>query len=498
MPKSMTPADAHGMTMPKSDMILIAIAEEQNQHLFESALGAASYQVAVSRDQAALDRALQELSPALVILGQDFGKGGGLRLAGAILERFPTMPVLLYFPVEDPALLKKAIRIGVSDCLFAPLRVDDIMHTVENSIQRANRLGDWTRREVKRTTASLQQRVDELQKFDTIINTIEDGVILIDQKQRVLMINLAVRRAFGILKEDELTGKPLLDVIPHPELRALVTSGGEGTLHNEISFDDGRVLSAQYTPIPTIGVAITLQDITYLKQIDRLKSEFVSTVSHDLRSPLTAILGYIDLLDRIGPLNEQQHEYTQRVKLSVQTITALVNDLLELGRIEAGLDIQKELVPLEGLLKYTVETFNSTISDKKLVLKLDIPAELPLIRGNPIRLRQMLDNLIGNAIKYTPETGRIQISLEAQKEQMILRIADTGPGIPPADQPHIFEKFYRASNVPKGVGGSGLGLAIVKSIVDNHHGRIWVESVLGKGATFTVVLPVSASSMKTT
>jgi signal transduction histidine kinase len=103
----------------------------------------------------------------------------------------------------------------------------------------------------------------------------------------------------------------------------------------------------------------------------------------------------------------------------------------------------------------------------------------------------MLDNLIGNAIKYTPEGGDINIDLETQGEQVILRFTDTGPGIPPADQPHIFEKFYRASNVPKGVGGSGLGLAIVKSIVDNHHGRIWVESILGHGSTFTVVLPLS-------
>jgi signal transduction histidine kinase len=107
----------------------------------------------------------------------------------------------------------------------------------------------------------------------------------------------------------------------------------------------------------------------------------------------------------------------------------------------------------------------------------------------------MLDNLIGNAIKYTPEGGEITIAMEVQGEQEILRISDNGPGVPPADQPHIFEKFYRASNVPKGVGGSGLGLAIVKSIVDSHQGRIWVESLLGQGSTFTVVLPISQKTI---
>ena len=234
-----------------------------------------------------------------------------------------------------------------------------------------------------------------------------------------------------------------------------------------------------------------MQDITYLKQIDRLKNEFVNTVSHDLRSPLTAILGYVDLLERVGPVNDQQREFIHRVQTSVESITSLVNDLLELGRIEAGFDSQKESVPLEGIIRYTLETMGGQVSEKHLNVNMNWPENIPQMRGNPIRLRQMLDNLIGNAVKYTPEGGDITVELEQQKEQVILRITDTGPGIPPADQPHIFEKFYRASNVPKGVGGSGLGLAIVKSIVDSHQGRIWVESILGKGSTFTVVLPLS-------
>ena len=179
-----------------------------------------------------------------------------------------------------------------------------------------------------------------------------------------------------------------------------------------------------------------------------------------------------------------------RVQSSVQSITALVNDLLELGSIEAGFDSHKEMVSLEGIIRYELETLGLQISDKKLNLHLNLPTDIPQMRGNPIRLRQMLDNLIGNAIKYTPEGGDITIDMEVQNDQIILRVSDTGPGIPPSDQPHIFEKFYRASNVPKGVGGSGLGLAIVKSIVDNHQGRIWVDSLLGQGSSFTVVLPL--------
>jgi PAS domain S-box-containing protein len=477
--------------MAKSDLVLLALNDEQIRQLFERALTAVSYHVAIARDLAGLNKSLQESSPALVIISQRFNGADEMEIAAGLLERFPTLPVLLLLLQDSPEIVKKAIHVGVSDCLYAPLHVEEIMKTVENSIKRSDRIGDWTRREVKRTTASLEQRVDELQKLSTVFEHIEDGVIIIDEQANLLLINPAARRDFGLWQEDTVKGKPASEVLPHPDLKILLSESRKNPMpHNEITFEDGRVLSAQCTPIPRIGVAITMQDITYLKQIDRLKNEFVSTVSHDLRSPLTAILGYVGLLDRVGPVNDQQREFIHRVQNSVQDVTSLVNDLLELGRIEAGFDTQKEVVPLEGIIRYSLETLDGQISDKKMNLHLNLPKEIPQMRGNPIRLRQMLDNLIGNAIKYTPEGGDITIDVEAQNEQVILRISDTGPGIPPADQPHIFEKFYRASNVPKGVGGSGLGLAIVKSIVDNHQGRIWVESLLGKGSSFTVVLPL--------
>lgn len=476
--------------MPKSDLVLLALDDEQIIQLFDRALTAVSYHVAIARDHAALNKSLQESSPALVIISQNFNGADELEIAAGMLERFPTMPVLLLLLQDSPEIVRKAIHVGVSDCLYAPLHIEEIMKTVENSIKRADRIGDWTRREVNRTTASLQQRLDELQKLDTIVEHIEDGVIMLDEQSNLLLINPAARKAFGLWQDDAVKGKPVSEVLPHPDLKILLSDINNPLPQNEITFEDGRVLSAQCTPIPRIGVAITMQDITYLKQIDRLKNEFVHTVSHDLRSPLTAILGYVDLLDRVGPVNDQQREFIRRVQNSVQSITSLVNDLLELGRIEAGFDTQKEVVPLEGIIRDTLETLGGQISDKKMNLHLNLPMDIPQMRGNPIRLRQMLDNLIGNAIKYTPEGGEITIDVEAQNDQVILRISDTGPGIPPADQPHIFEKFYRASNVPKGVGGSGLGLSIVKSIVENHQGRIWVESLLGQGSAFTVVLPL--------
>ncbi len=475
--------------MPKSDLVLLALDNPDILPLFERALAAASYQVAIARDRAALDKILEETSPALLIISDVFKEGSGIDISAALLERMPTLPILLFVTHELPSTTKAALRVGISDTLNPPLRIDDIMRSVENSLKRAQRIGDWTRREVKRTTASLEKRVSELQKLETIFNHIEDGVIILDKGHRILLLNPAVRRAFT-LRQNDIFGKSILDVIEHPALDSLLNSASANPhQYHEIGFEDGRVFNAQCTHIPDIGLAITMQEITYLKRIDQMKSDFVHAVSHDLRSPLTAILGYVELLDRVGPLNEQQREFVRRVRVSVHNITALVNDLLDLGRIEGGFEGQKEIVRLDGILNYTLDNLNSQILDKKQNIRIELPPNIPSLQGDPTHLRQMLDNLIGNSIKYTPDGGDIRVRVEVNEGQVILRVSDNGPGIPPADQQHIFEKFYRASNVVENVQGSGLGLAIVKSIVDRYEGRIWVESTLGHDTTFTVVLP---------
>ncbi len=208
-----------------------------------------------------------------------------------------------------------------------------------------------------------------------------------------------------------------------------------------------------------------------------------------MRSPLTAILGYIELIGRVGSLNAQQKEFIRRVENNVHSITALINDLLDLGRIEAGFDSRKEIVPLPTIIHLTLEGQRQHLMEKSQRLLVEISENLPPVQGHPIHLRQMLANLVGNAIKYTPEGGEIRLRARAESDQIILQVSDNGPGIPLAEQPYIFDKFYRASNVPADTPGTGLGLAIVKSIVENHRGRIWVDSNPGQGTTFTVVLP---------
>jgi two-component system NtrC family sensor kinase len=337
--------------------------------------------------------------------------------------------------------------------------------------------------------ASLYARSEiERNKLETILTRVTDGVIVVDQDGRLMLINQTACSVFAVHDEDP-AGKLVSDVIQSTDLLEILSDGdATAPYRSEIALEDGRVFNAQVTPIPEVGLAVILQDITHLKELDRIKSDFVSTVSHDLRSPLTAILGYVELIERVGSVNEQQLEFIQRIELSVQNITALINDLLDLGRIEAGFDLRKEIVPLHTLVHYTLDGLRPRLEEKSMHVEVDVPDNLSPVLGNPLRLRQMLANLIGNALKYTQTGGKIGISARAEGGQTILQVSDNGPGIPLVDQPYIFDKFYRASNV-SGEAGTGLGLAIVKSIVENHQGRIWVDSTPGQGSKFTVVLP---------
>jgi two-component system sensor histidine kinase VicK len=162
------------------------------------------------------------------------------------------------------------------------------------------------------------------------------------------------------------------------------------------------------------------------------------------------------------------------------------------------MDTHREFVQLEGILRYTIDMLQGQIRSKQLTVRTDIAASLPALRANPIRLRQVLDNVVGNAIKYSYPGGEIHVSIRSEENQVILQVTDQGPGIPAGDQPHIFDKFYRGANITSDVEGSGLGLAIVKNIVEKQQGRIWVESTEGKGSSFFIVLPVMTEPVSIT
>jgi PAS domain S-box-containing protein len=479
--------------MPKLDLVLIALEASATSKLMERALRV-KYETAIANDLKSLNRLLQEVTPALLLVGERFDGQDGLQIAEEVLERFPTLPFLLYIEKARPELIKSIFRLGITGYLAPPLRTDDIVEVVESSLKNAHRIGDWMRREVRRTTSSLKKRAQisetERSRLETVFNSIHDSVMILDEDSLILLVNPAFCRTFGVVAE-EVVGRHALEVMKNPDVLELVKQPYTHNLlrFHEVSFPDGRAGNAQLTEIPDVGFALTLHDITDLKEMDRLRSELVHTVSHDLRSPLTSVIGYTELIDRSGSLTDIQRGFLKRIQESVEHITSLINDLLELGSLEAGLDTRREFVQLDSILNYTLEMLQGQIRTKHVTVQTDIAPALPALRANPVRLRQVFDNLIGNAIKYSHDHGQVEVLMRADENQIIMRVTDDGPGIPPRDQAHIFDKFYRASNVSS-KSGSGLGLAIVKSIVEAHQGRVWVESTLGKGTSFFLVLPV--------
>jgi two-component system phosphate regulon sensor histidine kinase PhoR len=325
--------------------------------------------------------------------------------------------------------------------------------------------------------------------YEKIIDGLVDGFILVDKHTHLRLVNRSARDIFG-LDDDQFEGKMVDEVFTHPDFLDIFKPYRDLPYQNEINLDDGRVFSAQASEIPELGLAVILRDITHLKELDRMKTDFVNTVSHDLRSPLTAVYGFIGLIDRVGPINQQQTEFIHHIQASLQTITSLINDLLDLGRLEASQDILMVDVDLKDILKRAIDGLEYQWSEKMQDVVLSAPVDLPHILGNPLHLQRMVTNLIDNAIKFSPLAGRIDVNCRTEAGQLVLEVADNGPGIPLEDQPHVFEKFFRASNISETTQGTGLGLSIVKSIVEKHQGRIWLESS-PKGTTFTILLPLN-------
>jgi two-component system NtrC family sensor kinase len=332
----------------------------------------------------------------------------------------------------------------------------------------------------------------ERTKLATVLASTEEPVLVTTGRDdRVVLANAAARRTFD-LGAAVVEGHPLIQLIDNEELVDFVTSAPETGLaqKTEIPLNDGRTLYATLTPIPDVGRAVIMQDISHLKALDRMKTEFVSTVSHDLRSPLTSILGYSQMLKTFGSLDEKQEMFVERIMVGVNQVTELINDLLDIGRIEAGLNMEMKTCDLSSIAREVAEQLEDAAAHRGQELVYHGSAEAALLMGNDLRLRQVIANLVGNAIKYTPEEGEIRLSVELKDSSVLLSVEDNGIGIPAGDLPFIFDKFYRVeSEETNDVVGTGLGLSICKSVIDRHGGRIWAESVLGKGSTFRVALP---------
>ena len=335
----------------------------------------------------------------------------------------------------------------------------------------------------------------ERARLATFLSSTTELIIVVDQTARVVLANPAAREVLELGQEWE--NRQLSEIVDNEALLELFDQTERNrTTFGEMMLPDGRTFYASLSPIASgdeqvAGWVAAMHDVTYLKELDQMKTDFINAVSHDLRSPLSGILIATHLVSQTGELNAHQRELMDTIEQRVGAMTELIDDLLDVARIEAGIDMELDPCILTPLINQVVSEFEEQIQDKQLQVDVQANPNLPPVWGSARRLRQVLANLIGNAIKYTPEERQITIVATHNQDEIVVSVQDEGIGVPMPDQPHIFDKFYRVERPEMtGIKGTGLGLAITRSIVEKLEGRIWIQSELNKGSTFAFALPI--------
>jgi two-component system, OmpR family, phosphate regulon sensor histidine kinase PhoR len=340
-----------------------------------------------------------------------------------------------------------------------------------------------------------QQAERERVQLSAVLEATPDAVLLVDRAGRVTVANPAAEVVLSMPAEAAI-GRTAAECIPSADLLALLTQPQSELRTLEVPVPPSRVLFASASDITQSDGTITgrvcaLWDVTQFKRLDMLKSEFVATVSHDLRAPLTLMRGYSTMLSMVGSVNDQQKDFLRKIQDSIEQMTQLVDNLLDLGRLEAGVGLSLEIVQPQVVVREVADSFRPQALNKRIEIELAAPESLSPIQADGALLRQALANLLDNAIKYTKPGGRVIVRARQHAGRQSFSVEDNGLGIAPTDQARLFEKFYRARHREAlKERGTGLGLAIVKSIAEQHGGRITVESQLGSGSVFTLEVPM--------
>lgn len=381
--------------------------------------------------------------------------------------------------------------------------------------------------EAERRYELLDRQQKETSQIAAILQSLLDGVIVCDLYGSVISINPAASRILHRPLEELLLWN-LRDVIQRylgshaPELplddllRRPLSVNGEARTFTTTATVGGKTVNFSLSPVlkendELLGALLVLRDITREVEADRMKNEFIGTMSHELRTPMTAIKGFTQLLAMggLGQLNDTQREFVNTIYSNTERMINLINDVLEITKIESGsIDLEWRSLHLAEALSGVIAELQPQITQHRHQLTISIPPGLPLIRADAMRLHQILYHVLLNAVKYTPAGGSISIAarevmnidipeptrsaLSENRRYLLLSISDTGVGIRPEDLPRIFDRFFRGENLLKvEAGGTGLGLSIVKPLVELLGGRIWVESTVGIGSTFSIIMPIA-------
>jgi two-component system phosphate regulon sensor histidine kinase PhoR len=493
--------------------ILLVEDDEVDRMVFEAAVRKNSlpydYELAasVSEASALLNRERFDI----VIVDYRLGDGTAFDVFN-ILEGTPT---IFTTGAGDEETAIKAMKAGAYDYLVKDPKRDYLRvlpGVIKNAINHKinedelKRYHENLERLVKERT---EQLAEEKELLSVTLSSMSDGVIAVDVDKRIILFNRIAERLTGWCFA-EVYGKKVDEffriVKENTEIavedfvqKALETGQMQtGTEEDCLVAKDGSLhpVSAGAAPLrrndgAIVGVVIVMRDVTKEREVDQMKQNFISSVSHELRTPLSSIKAYTEtILSSSDMSRETEKEYLHVIEKETERLTTLIESILEISSIEAGtFQIVRGDVNIQEVINRVLSVLKPLAQKGKIMLECDIPTELGILQGDESKIESVISNIVNNAIKFTPEGGRISVSAHYRGDELFFKVSDTGVGIPKESLTKIFDRFYRVYREGEQVQGTGLGLAIVKEIVQMHGGRIDVESEVGKGTTFTVVLP---------
>lgn len=389
-------------------------------------------------------------------------------------------------PIEEVAQAAKGIAQGNYDMKIPVTATGEIKVLAESFNHMAENL--------YKTISELKEGKD---KTEAVLGSMTESLVAVDDKCRIIMVNSAAEKLFKI-KREKVLGRHLLEMLRNRELYDLVKDVVKNKKYMsqelKIITSEEKIFYINIVPISeekSSGAVAILRDITDLRKLEKVRTEFVANVSHELKTPLTSIAGFVEtLLD--GAYKSQDHclYFLNIIKLETDRMTRLINELLYFSRIEAGISFKKTHVDLIEVVMKALSVLQTAIKEKRHKVNLDLPDTIKPILSDEDSLLQIVINLLDNAIKYTPDEGKIHIALAETHDEVIITIADNGVGIAENELDRIFERFYRVDRARGGkIRGTGLGLAMVKHLVKGLGGKITVDSELGKGTTFRIFIP---------
>lgn len=341
------------------------------------------------------------------------------------------------------------------------------------------------------------------EQLTALLETDTEPIIIVDKKYLIRVFNPAAELLFNA-KAAEVIGKPFESVIEHQSLRDFLLAGANSSPDIEFTSDDHRTFSPHVAEVRSEngtlkGWLLVLRDVTRFQRLSENMSNFLHTVSHDIRSPMTAAKGFLDMLSMVGPLNEKQEKFIEKITTSINDMTNLVEKVLDAGRLDPMMDvyaIRREPCDPAAMINKVVSTLSPVATSKGIALVADIGSDVPIMNIDEMMTERALMNLVENAVKYTPDGGKVWVQAYVRDDYLVLAVRDNGYGIAPEDQKRLFERGERVRRQEhKGIRGSGLGLFIVRNVARKHNGLATLESEPGQGSIFSIAIPLAGKNL---